>query len=576
MPTAKDRAREFSADLYSSGTILFCKFCDVSLDLKLSTIKDHLKGKRHCEKKEKSLNTDGQPSKRQKTLYQPSSKLREEFVTDFTRACLEANISMNQAEKLRPFLKKNCSNGGAVPDATNLRRTWVPKVDEEKRSEIDQRVQEAVKQKWTVSLNVDESIDRENRHVVNIMIYFLGELYLLDSIFCENPLDGTSLAQLVNRSVQKFNLENVFYYYVTDNAEYCRKSYSFLLSLYPKLKWIPCACHFIDLAADTWQTFFECTTKFLNLTRMLFKRKTGAARISRWVRHLQANGVEKSLPPTPGFTRWNSWAAAARYWNTYVRFLPSFLRKEDEQTGAAYLDELNDIVQIEKSFLHLQIELAFINENCSRFERAILFFETTNQIITHRAYAVLTDLKEWLKQNSRSFQFSPALTELFVNLSEREKTSWIRSFQSAFSNAYEKLHKHMEKHTAMDILNQVRCFDPKQMLTLDTDLCNYSSLRGLEYAEIHVLEEWRSYLRLIHRDIHPHNGYDGAELIRWWQSHTDELPTLAKISMDNLHILLSSAAVERSFSHYKNILSDRRTSLSEKSLSTHLFVLLNK
>lgn len=49
---AKERVRQFPHDLYEDGEILFCKFCNHSLDfVRVDTVKDHLKSKKHTTNK---------------------------------------------------------------------------------------------------------------------------------------------------------------------------------------------------------------------------------------------------------------------------------------------------------------------------------------------------------------------------------------------------------------------------------------------------------------------------------------------------------------------------------------------
>ena len=51
--TAEERARQFESNLYSNGGVLFCRFCEHSVDFTLvDTVKDHLKSKKHAAKKE--------------------------------------------------------------------------------------------------------------------------------------------------------------------------------------------------------------------------------------------------------------------------------------------------------------------------------------------------------------------------------------------------------------------------------------------------------------------------------------------------------------------------------------------
>ena len=69
--------------------------------------------------------------------------------------------------------------------------------------------------------------------------------------------------------------------------------------------------------------------------------------------------------------------------------------------------------------------------------------------------------------------------------------------------------------------------------SIDADIDHYSELRGLKDPCVPLLEEWKSYLRLIRGEIHPDGGYNGEELIQWWE----------KDFLNNLYVLLSSAAV---------------------------------
>uniref|UniRef100_A0A3Q2PIX1 Uncharacterized protein n=1 Tax=Fundulus heteroclitus TaxID=8078 RepID=A0A3Q2PIX1_FUNHE len=45
-----------------------------------------------------------------------SSDSRKEFVEDFVAMCAEADIPLEKMTKLRPFLKKHCKQGGALPE----------------------------------------------------------------------------------------------------------------------------------------------------------------------------------------------------------------------------------------------------------------------------------------------------------------------------------------------------------------------------------------------------------------------------------------------------------------------------
>ena len=51
--TAEERARQFKDDLYADGGVLFCRFCEHSIDFTpVDTVKDHLKSKKHSANRE--------------------------------------------------------------------------------------------------------------------------------------------------------------------------------------------------------------------------------------------------------------------------------------------------------------------------------------------------------------------------------------------------------------------------------------------------------------------------------------------------------------------------------------------
>ena len=81
--------------------MLFCKYCQHSVDfVRIDTIKDHLKSKKHCTRKEAKTSESGTSAKqassgKQLTLstVMKSKDLREGFVLDFVKV-LSTVLSM--------------------------------------------------------------------------------------------------------------------------------------------------------------------------------------------------------------------------------------------------------------------------------------------------------------------------------------------------------------------------------------------------------------------------------------------------------------------------------------------------
>ena len=140
--TAKERVKQFPAELYEDGGVLFCRFCDHSLDfVRLDTIKDHFKSKKHRmrkERKEAESSSDVGPGPVQRTLttISKSKDLREDFILDFLKMCTIADIPVEKTEKMMPFLRKHCKQGGALPESDCLRARYVPKLFEQHLSAL--------------------------------------------------------------------------------------------------------------------------------------------------------------------------------------------------------------------------------------------------------------------------------------------------------------------------------------------------------------------------------------------------------------------------------------------------------
>jgi hypothetical protein len=77
--------------------------------------------------------------------------------------------------------------------------------------------------------------------------------------------------------------------------------------------------------------------------------------------------------------------------------------------------------------------------------------------------------------------------------------------------------------------------------------------------------EWPIYLAASRTEA-PENN-EGSTIVEWWKGHKSRFPTLAKVALIFLFTPINSADVERSFSVYKNILSDNRHRLKQTNVA---------
>ena len=248
---ARKRAADFPNDLYSDNISLFCLQCDIPLSLKLSTIKDHLKCPSHKNNKAKKANKS---LPKQTTLITAinSSIQRSDFVKDFVKMCLVANIPLEKTAKMMPFMRKHCKVGGALTTGKNLRDNYVPVVANELRSKIQNLITQWTSQNQIISLNIDESSDEAERSVLNIIVCIRNNFILLDTNFLDDPANHENLAAVTNDAIVKFGIRDATKFLITDNTAYCRKAYEYILvRVFPNLIWIGCWAHIIDLVGDT-------------------------------------------------------------------------------------------------------------------------------------------------------------------------------------------------------------------------------------------------------------------------------------------------------------------------------------
>ena len=130
--TAEERAKQFETDFYADGGVLFCRFCEHSVDFtRVDTVKDHLMSKKHAAKKEvrkaKSSSSKAPSTSRQKTLgtVVKSRELQVEFVLDYMKMCTVADIPLEKTDKMRPFLEKHCKQAGVLPKVPILNTTYM-------------------------------------------------------------------------------------------------------------------------------------------------------------------------------------------------------------------------------------------------------------------------------------------------------------------------------------------------------------------------------------------------------------------------------------------------------------------
>ena len=164
--TAEEQVKQFPEDLYSDDGILFCKFCDHSVDyVGIDTIKDHMKSKKHTQRKDQKEAGSSATTHQQVTLTR-SRDLREEFVIDFLKMATMADIPVDKVEKMKPLLLNYSKQAGTLPMAATLRSTYIPRLFDQHFSALKQLLLESTP--TPIHITADETTDCRDHSILNV------------------------------------------------------------------------------------------------------------------------------------------------------------------------------------------------------------------------------------------------------------------------------------------------------------------------------------------------------------------------------------------------------------------------
>ena len=331
--SAEGRAEQFD-DLYSDGGVLFCRYCCHSVDfVRVDTIKDHLKSKKHLEKK------GGQSSKGARqvclTSIVKSKSMREEFILDYIKLCSLAEIPLEKTEKMRPFFTKHCKQGGALPKDKFLRSEYVPRLFEQHYLALKTLVAEGC-----ISIVADETTDVRDHSILNV-IAMVREKSFLIGVEKMSACNHATFSQAIIKCVTEVGIkyEQVIAI-VSDSAAYCKKAFRDVLSaIFPNAIHVRCLAHIVNLASEVFRqhSYFQHTAELISwIKSSLFKKPGRKARFLKFLSdYIPAS--EAKLPPEPVATRWNSWFAAAVYHSSRIHLYEGFYKAERGIINLNYL-----------------------------------------------------------------------------------------------------------------------------------------------------------------------------------------------------------------------------------------------
>ena len=262
--SAEERAKQFQDELYAESGVLFCKYCEHSVD--------RLRKGSKLGKAESS--TQDRPStSRQVTLSSvvKSKDLREEFVLDYVCLCTRADIPLHKTDKMRPFLQKYCKQAGSLPQLPTLRKVYVPRLFELHYAALTEILKDQ-----PVSITADETTDVRDHSILNVLATVQGKPYLIGVVKME-ACNHSTFSQAVIRSVTDIGIQfNQVTAVVSDSAAYCKKAYNDVLSaIFPNSVHVLCLAHIVNLVAEVFhhhRDFAHTNTLVMMIKSSLFKK----------------------------------------------------------------------------------------------------------------------------------------------------------------------------------------------------------------------------------------------------------------------------------------------------------------
>ncbi len=154
----------------ASADVLFCDACNHTLTwTRKDTVSDHVKSKKHKLSKQTWAEKKRQADRAamvQSTITQAfgSKNSRDEFIQDFLLSALAGGLSLTVTDTFRPFLNKWCSQAGALPTVSAIRKTHLDAVYTQHQKGLKDKIRGK-----PINLVFDESCDAMDRSVLNII-----------------------------------------------------------------------------------------------------------------------------------------------------------------------------------------------------------------------------------------------------------------------------------------------------------------------------------------------------------------------------------------------------------------------
>nr|XP_037275711.1 uncharacterized protein LOC119168410 [Rhipicephalus microplus] len=343
---------------------------------------------------------------------------------------------------------------------------------------------------------------------------------------------------------------------------------------------ITCVAHTVNIVGSTLQASFPLVNKLVACKKKAFR--LSSRKRAFYKSHLEECGVQcAKAPPAPVRSRWNSWIEAAEQHSAYFEHYPSLLQQVHQKYGeAACVDSLLKLLSEDSTELRYSMRcIAVFGKKVSSLLKAA----EGERVAFHKAYNALFTLWGFLEAASKEDLATQLKRE---NVARNEANQIESKMKAAMTKAANKAQVYLEKSNTWQFFKYVRCLDPLQVWCLPQMRTELKGMPQLAEESLALAAEWQIYLKTAQelktsdRGLAPfvskqQNPGADFDILAFWAGMEQLTPTISSIPLKYLAISINSVDAERSFSHYGDIVSHNRHSLSEESTKHHLMLCPN-
>ncbi len=490
----------------------------------------------------------------------PSTAERKEFIFDFTKTFIEADIPLEKTSKFSPFLQKYCKQGGSVPAPSHLRSDYLPQLFPQYLEDIKQAVHGS-----TVYVIADETIDACGRCVLAILLQPVGKPPVAADLIFLDRVNFSTVSQAVISCLNSNNVNfNDVWAFVTDSASYMKKAYNTILhGLFPNANHVTCLAHLLQLVLEVFPDTFEELNRMCALVKRVFCQSPKRRLELR--AFMMQQGLSSLMPVFAVQTRWGSWIKAVQYLAGNIDVLQGFIPTLPPTSKA-----VRDLgVLLEENGKLLKVQATFIVEHSSDILATLTKLEETSRPTAASIFSQLEDLSMLFEygRTAEAEDWRPKTREQLNELNEDERYTCSELFKEAMAECFTKLQSVMEKHPCTELFKVLPIFDPAKVSGLKPDIKKY--VQVVPSLSNVSTEEWHRYIWMDKSDA------GEVSAVEWWAAREDRMPTLAPLAALYLHLPTTSVDVERLFSHYSALLTEHRRSLTEENVKMMLIAKFN-